>query len=199
MKKQNLFNLTLTALFIAIIVIMDFTPLGYITTGAFSITLMTLPVAVGAVCLGVKGGIILGAMFGLTSFLQCFGIGFMIDPSASLLFNTSPIATAVTCFIPRILAGLITALVFELLSKNKKQSLISISVSCSLMPILNTILFLSCYVLLFKNTILSGVAVKTVFLSAISLNGLIELLVTLAVGSVLCKVVFNFVNKLKVN
>lgn len=199
MKKQKLFDLTLSALFVAIILIMDFTPLGYITTGAFSITLMTIPVAIGAVCLGIKGGVLLGALFGLTSFLQCFGIGFMIDPSASILFNTSPIGTAITCFVPRILAGLITALVFKLFSNKDIKNIISYSISCACTPLLNTILFLSFYVVIFKNTVLSGVAVKTVFLSAISLNGLIELVVTFVVGSIICKAIFSYVKKLRVD
>ena len=49
-KKQNIFKLTLVSLFIAVMAVMNFTPLGYITTGAFSITLMTIPVALGAAC-----------------------------------------------------------------------------------------------------------------------------------------------------
>ena len=104
-KKGNLFTLTLLALFIAIMLVMNFTPLGYITTGLFSITLMTIPVALGAVCTGVTGGAVLGFVFGLTSFLQAFGIGYMIDPSAATLFTTKPIAYTITCFIPRIVTG----------------------------------------------------------------------------------------------
>lgn len=197
MKKQNLFKLTLIALFVAIIFLMDFTPLGYITTGYFSITLMTLPVAIGAVCTGIEGGIVLGATFGLTSFLQCFGIGFFIDPSGAILFNISPFRTILLCFVPRILAGFLTALIFALLSKNRKGNLLNISISCAAMPILNTVLFLSSFVLLFKNTYLAGTPVKDVFMVAISLNGLIELLVTLIAGAAICKVIYKYSQSLK--
>ena len=44
------------ALMIAIIIIMSLTPLGYIRTPGLSITLLTVPVAVGAVLLGPTGG-----------------------------------------------------------------------------------------------------------------------------------------------
>ncbi len=197
MKKSNTFGLTLTALFTAIILIMDFTPLGYITTGGLSITLMILPVSIGAVCLGAKAGAYLGALFGLTSFLMCFGIGFMIDPTASLMFNATPWGTFITCFIPRIIAGLGTALVFKLFAKKSIKNAVAFSVSCAVMPILNTVLFLSFYVVCFKNTLLAEVAVKTVFLSAISLNGLIELAITVIVGGAVCKVLYDFIAKLK--
>ena len=48
------------ALMIAIIIIMSLTPLGYIRTPGLSITLLTVPVAVGAVLLGPTGGAICG-------------------------------------------------------------------------------------------------------------------------------------------
>lgn len=56
------------ALMVAIILLMSFTPLGYVRTPGLSITLLTIPVAVGAIILGPKGGVVCGAAFGLTSF-----------------------------------------------------------------------------------------------------------------------------------
>ena len=61
------------ALMIAIIFIMAFTPLGYLKTPGLSITFLTVPVAVGAMILGPKGGAICGFAFGITSLIQCFG------------------------------------------------------------------------------------------------------------------------------
>ncbi len=58
------------ALMSAIIIVMALTPLGYIKTPVLSITLLTIPVAVGAMILGPKGGAFLGAVFGATSFAQ---------------------------------------------------------------------------------------------------------------------------------
>ena len=62
------------ALLIAIIALMAFTPIGFIRTPGLEITLIGIPVVVGAVLLGPAGGAILGAAFGLCSFLQCFGL-----------------------------------------------------------------------------------------------------------------------------
>ena len=57
------------ALMIAIIFIMAFTPLGYLKTPGLSITFLTVPVAVGAMILGPKGGAICGFAFGITSLI----------------------------------------------------------------------------------------------------------------------------------
>lgn len=65
------------ALMVAVILVMSLTPLGYIRTPGLSITLLTVPVAVGAIILGPVGGLICGLTFGLTSFYQCFVGGAM--------------------------------------------------------------------------------------------------------------------------
>ena len=62
------------ALLTAVIVLMAFTPIGYIKTFGLEITLIVVPVTVGAVTLGPLAGAVLGAVFGITSFLQCFGM-----------------------------------------------------------------------------------------------------------------------------
>lgn len=62
------------ALLVAVILLMAFTPIGYIKTLGLEITLIVIPVAVGAVTLGPTGGAILGGVFGVTSFIQCFGM-----------------------------------------------------------------------------------------------------------------------------
>lgn len=43
------------AMMIAVILLMAFTPLGYIRTPFLTVTLITIPVAVGAMFLGPKG------------------------------------------------------------------------------------------------------------------------------------------------
>ena len=73
-SKTNLLRLTLTAVFIAIIAVMSFTPVGYLKLGVIEITFLVAPVVAGGVLLGKWGGLVLGAAFGISSFLQCFGM-----------------------------------------------------------------------------------------------------------------------------
>ena len=67
-SRQKLVRLVLTALLTALIIVMAFTPLGYLKAGAIEITFITIPVIIGAVLLGPVGGLFLGAVFGITSF-----------------------------------------------------------------------------------------------------------------------------------
>ena len=60
------------AVLIAIMLILAFTPLGYLRIGPLAISLMTIPVVIGAMILGPAGGAVLGLVFGLTSFYQCY-------------------------------------------------------------------------------------------------------------------------------
>ena len=64
-------ELTLLGLLTAVLLVMSFTPLGYLNIGPLAITLNMIPVAIGAIALGPTGGAILGGVFGMTSFLQC--------------------------------------------------------------------------------------------------------------------------------
>ena len=126
--KGNTRYMVELALMIAIILIMAFTPLGYLRTPGLSITFLTVPVAVGAMILGPMGGAICGFAFGLTSLMQCFGMSAM----GAMLLSINPFGTAVTCIVPRVLEGLLCGLVFR--------------------PALNTVLYMSFFVLFFYNT-----------------------------------------------
>ena len=59
-KKFSTKYLVEMALLVAIILIMAFTPIGYIRTAGLEITLIVVPVAVGAVTLEPAAGAILG-------------------------------------------------------------------------------------------------------------------------------------------
>ena len=130
------------ALMIAIIIIMSLTPLGYIRTPGLSITLLTVPVAVGAVLLGPTGGAICGLAFGLTSFYMA-----LTGESAfsSMLLSISPIGTVVTCILPRVLEGWLSGLLFKAMYKggvSRKFSYFAASLAC---PLLNTLLFITLF------------------------------------------------------
>ena len=87
------------ALISAIIIVMAMTPLGYLKTPFLSITLLTIPVAVGAIVLGPKEGAFLGGVFGATSFAQALtGAGM-----SAILLQTNPLGVLFLCFVPRIL------------------------------------------------------------------------------------------------
>ena len=62
-KKMDTRRLVLLAMLSGIMLIMSFTPLGYLNIGPLAISLNMIPVAIGAVALGPGGGAFLGAVF----------------------------------------------------------------------------------------------------------------------------------------
>ena len=55
-KRSSTLYMVELAMMIAIILLMSFTPLGYLRTPGLSITLLTIPVAVGAIILAPEDG-----------------------------------------------------------------------------------------------------------------------------------------------
>jgi len=85
-------RLVLMAMLSGILLLMSFTPLGYLNIGPLAISLNMIPVAIGAVAMGPYGGAFLGAVFGITSCLQCVGIG-GTSAMGVILFEINPILT----------------------------------------------------------------------------------------------------------
>ena len=99
-KKFGTRQMVTTAMLCAILLVMSFTPLGYLNIGPLAISFNMIPVAIGAITLGPLGGLILGGMFGITSFLQCMGIG-GTSAMGVILFEISPFLAFVQRFVPR--------------------------------------------------------------------------------------------------
>ena len=68
-------RMVILAVLIALTLVMALTPLGYLKIGALSISFLCIPIAIGATVLGPTAGLILGTLFGITSFVQCFWYG----------------------------------------------------------------------------------------------------------------------------
>ncbi len=144
MKKTAVTTLTRLAILSAVIIIMSFTPLGYLQIGPLALTFLTIPVAVGAVVMGPAAGAFLGLVFGITSFINSFS-GFM----GQALLAINPFFTFILCVVPRVLEGFLSALIYKALSKKDKKGIWSVSAASISCPVLNTILFMSTLVLIF--------------------------------------------------
>lgn len=122
MKNEKTYELVLTALFTAIIVIMAFTPLGYIPLVVINATIIHIPVILGALFLGPKKGAFLGFVFGLTSFINntfkaATASAFVFSPvlAANIAGVSGIFKSLYICFVPRILVGVIPYFVYILI------------------------------------------------------------------------------------
>ena len=187
-RKVSTRTLVELALLTAIIVVMSFTPIGYLKTPIVEITFITIPVVVGAILVGPAAGAFLGGVFGLTSFIQCFGMSHF----GAMLLSINPFLTFIICFLPRVLMGWLCGIIFRAMLKcdRTKFKLWAYGVGAFSGAALNTILFVITLVVLFGRTdfILSiGDTLPKLIAAIVGLNGVIEAVVCTIVGAAVAK------------
>ncbi len=200
-KKLDVRRMAQLALLMAIIIVMTFTPLGYLPTPwGLSITLIVIPVAVGSIVLGPRAGTFLGLVFGLLSFIKTF------TPMGSVLniamLEASPIGFFILCVVPRLLVGSLPGLLYAWLKKYRKLRTVSQAVCCFLTPILNTLFYMTVCWLLFADTWLaasgkegSGIGVLGLMLSAVAVNGMVEAASCLLLGTPVARALLHTLNR----
>ena len=187
-RKVSTRTLVELALLTAMIVVMSFTPIGYLKTPIVEITFITIPVVIGAILVGPAAGAFLGGVFGLTSFIQCFGM----SQFGAMLLSINPILTFIICFVPRVLMGWLCGVIFRAMLKcdKTKFKLWAYGVGAFSGAALNTILFVITLILLFGRTdfILSiGDTLPKLIAAIVGLNGVIEAVVCTIVGAAVAK------------
>ena len=123
-EKFNVRSLVLLGLLTAVVALFSLTPIGSIPIGPLSITLNIIPIAIAAITLGPTGGLIMGIVFGIFSFLQCFGIG-VLSGMGAMTLEISPTLTFIQRVVSRALDGLLVGLIFLGLSKIKSKKVLS--------------------------------------------------------------------------
>lgn len=199
--KHNKFGtreMVATAMLCAILLIMSFTPLGYLNVGPLAISFNMIPVAIGAIVLGPIGGAILGGMFGITSFLQCMGIG-GTSAMGVILFEISPVLAFVQRFFPRLLAGLLSAWIYRG-SKKLWNSAVAAFITGFSAALLNTVLFMSALILLFGSTeyvqsLIGGRNIIVFVCAFVGINAVVEMFACSVIVGIIGRVLVKFVHR----
>lgn len=97
------------ALLIAIIIILTFTPLGYLVIGPIAATTIQMPVIIGAVMMGPSGGLVLGTAFGISAVAKVLMMP-GADLFASTILNYNFFLYALIAIAPRAMMGLLAGL-----------------------------------------------------------------------------------------
>ena len=140
-KAMSTKNLVMYAVLTAIVIILQL--LGaFIKFGPFSISLVLVPIVIGATLLGATAGAWLGFVF---------GVAVLISGDAASFLAVNVPGTIITVLAKGTLAGLITGLVFKAVSK--KGLYPAIAVSAIVCPVVNTGVFLIGCFLFFMETI----------------------------------------------
>ena len=194
MKKLSVKQLVLLGLLTAILLVMSYTPLGYLNIGPLAISFNVIPVAIAAIALGPVGGAIVGGVFGLTSFLQCIGIG-GTSGMGVILFEISPVLAFLQRFVPRVLDGLLLGFVHKG-AKKLCGTYIACFITGFCSAFFNTAFFMTALVALFGHTeyvqgLIDGRNVLVFICAFVGINAVCEMIastiITGGVGSALYK------------
>ena len=188
-RKANTRRLTQLALLLALVLIMSYTPLGYLPVGPLTPSLLTIPVAIGAMVLGPAAGAVLGGAFGLTSFFNALRGG---SAMGSALFALNPLATFVMCFGARLAMGWLCGLVYRgarhIWPQRRRLCCAAGGLAA---PLLNTVFFMGLLVLFFYRSDYvqglvanMGAAGPLMFvIGMIGVQGVVEAVLGCAVGA----------------
>ena len=192
MHKTDTRKLTQLALLIAIQLILSFTPLGFIILpGMVSITIMHIPVIVGGIVMGPMYGGILGLVFGLLSMYKATTAATsVVDQAFSPFLSCAPVQSIIMCIVPRVLLGVVAALLFRALEKRIKSKGLAIAISAAVASVMHTVLVLGCLWALFDS-----LPLKSVFLTLVTLNGFSEIAVAVIVAVGVCRPLLRLTNK----
>lgn len=142
-RKMSTEILVLGAMLTALVVVLQLMG-GFIRFGLFQISLVLIPIVIGAATCGVK----VGAWLGLV-----FGVVVLANGDAAPFLAVDIFGTIVTVLAKGLLCGLVAALVFKALEK--KNRYLAVIVAAVICPVVNTGVFLLGCLLFFMDTIAS--------------------------------------------
>lgn len=184
MKNKKIFRMAFLAMMSAVLVIMMFTPLGYIPLGVLRITTMHIPVLITAMVLGKKEGMMMGALFGISSViintLQPTLTSFVFSPFITVGTVNGNGYSLIIAILPRILLGWSSGVIYERLASYKNDTS-RIILSAFAGTLTNTLLVLGGIYLFFgpAYAAVRGIeysALLTVLVTTILTNGILEIL-----------------------
>lgn len=182
MRKTK--NMVGIGLFTAIVVVLQLLG-GGIRFGMFSISLVLLPIVVGAAVYGWLAGAWLGFAFGVTV---------LLSGDAGAFLAVDPLATVLVVLVKGTLCGLISGLSYKLLEHSNK--VVAVIVSAVVCPVVNTGVFLLGCQLFFLPTIREWAAMygyadagTYMILGLAGINFLIELGVNIVLAPVITQLI----------
>ena len=180
------------ALLVAIIILLTFTPLCYITLPFIAATTIQMPVIIGAMMMGPMAGLALGIAFGLSALCKVLMMP-GADPVATAILSYNFFLYAVIAIVPRGLMGWLSGLLFAGLNKTlPNQRLISYGITGFVGSMLNTIFYLGSLWLMASGIVaevysmdISGVGAMVMTVAATA--GIPEAIVSCMIVAAVCR------------
>lgn len=181
MNKNSTKKLVLAAILTALVVILQL--IGqFIRFGPVSISLVLVPIVIGAAMCGVGVGAWLGFVFGVVVLCQA---------DTQFFYAMSIPGTIITVLVKGTLCGLTAGLVYKLLEKkNRYVAVVAAAITC---PVVNTGIFLIGSVIFFMDWVTASAAAGNqnilffVLFSLVGINFLAELISNIVLSPVVVR------------
>ena len=148
MKNAKIKRMVGIALLMALVVVMQFLSGIIPPVGGFSISLVLIPIVLGAAVYGPGAGALLGATFGTVVYINCVTGA---DPGGAMVFQADPVLCFLVVMGKGVLAGVAAGLVYKLLEK--KNSYVAMLCAAVVCPVVNTGTFVACMLLFFVDVL----------------------------------------------
>lgn len=197
-SHENVRKMVIIAMLSGICLFLGLTGLGFIPLPLFKLTILHLPVIIGAIIEGPVVGGSIGLIFGLFSIYQN-----ITAPTPMSPFFYNPLIS----ILPRVLIGVLSYYIYKIIRSKIKNIKVSISIAAVCGSLVNTIGVLGgIYLIYFKDyaniliergTIASSSlnAVTTALLTVIGTNGLAEAILSAVIVTPIVIAIFKMQKK----
>lgn len=148
MNNANVKRMTGIALLAALVVVMQLLSGVIPSVGGFSISLVLIPIVLGAAAYGPAAGALLGGVFGVVVFINCVTGA---DPGGHMVFEASPVLCFLVVMGKGILAGLCSGFVYRVMKCHNLPGYAAMLCSAIVCPVVNTGTFILCMLCFFKD------------------------------------------------
>ena len=195
-SRRKILRMTALAMLVALVVVLQVvSALVSRFGGGLSITLTLVPVVVGAILFGKRGGAILGFSFGAIVLINCI---IALDMGGAILWAANPFLTAALCLLKGIAAGFVPAVLYALIcGKNKNigagRKYGAALIAAISAPVVNTGIFLCGMFLFFRETLFAWAGDTSIVIYVLTvlvgINFIIELLTNIILTPAIVRIV----------
>ncbi len=148
MKKTKVSKMVGVALLMALVIVLQFVSSAIPSIGFVSISLVLIPIVLGAAVYGAGAGALLGATFAVVTIINCITGA---DAGGAMIFQANPVLCILVVLAKSVLAGLAAALIYQAI--HKRNAFVAMLCAAVVCPVVNTGIFLTCISLFFKDVL----------------------------------------------
>lgn len=183
LKNAKINRMVSIAFLMALVLVMQMLSSVIPAVGGFSISLVLIPIVMGAVLYGPGAGMILGATFSAIVIVNCVTGA---DPGGAMVFQANPFLCIIVVLGKGILAGAAAGWMYKLLKgRNSHIAMLCAAIVC---PLVNTGTFVICMMTFFKDVLAAwaggGDIIAYVLTGLVLCNFVPEMIINVVFGTI---------------